>query len=155
MLSIFFLLLSILLTVLNPVGHKPVRMPSQTQDILASKARLLKSYGALPMSFEVNQGQADPSVRFLARGQGYTILLKPGETALALEDVSRAKSYEKPAPGGIELGLAVDDVDATWREWQAKGIQTLSAPEDFPFGRAFDAQDPEGHLLSIYKLRAR
>ncbi len=76
------------------------------------------------------------------------------ETLLALEDVSRAKPYEKPAPGGIELGLAVDDVDATWREWQAKGIQTLSAPEDFPFGRAFDAQDPEGHLLSIYKLRA-
>ena len=61
MLSIFFLLLSILLTVLNPVGHKPVRVPSHTQDFPASKARVLKSYGALPMSFEVNQGQADRS----------------------------------------------------------------------------------------------
>ena len=42
-----------------------------------SKARALKSYGALPMSFEMNQGQADRTVRFLARGQGYAILLKP------------------------------------------------------------------------------
>jgi hypothetical protein len=36
------------------------------------------------MSFEVNQGQAEQTVRFVARGRGYTILLKPNEAALAL-----------------------------------------------------------------------
>jgi len=50
-----------------------------------SKARALKSYGALPMSFEMNQGQADRTVRFLARGQGYAIFLKPSEALLALQ----------------------------------------------------------------------
>jgi predicted enzyme related to lactoylglutathione lyase len=84
----------------------------------------------------------------------FVALATTGGTLIALEDVSRAKPYEKPAPAGIELGLEVEDVDATWRDWQAKGVKTLSEPEDFPFGRAFDAQDPEGHLLSIYKLRA-
>jgi hypothetical protein len=85
MLSIFFLLLSVLLSVLNPVGHKPAGMPSPARDSSMSKARVLKSYRALPMSFEMNQGQTDRTVRFLARGQGYAIFLKPSEALLALQ----------------------------------------------------------------------
>jgi hypothetical protein len=85
MLSIFCLLISLLLSVLNPAGHKPAALPSPTRDFPASKARVLKSYGALPMSFEINQGQADRSVQFLARGQGYAIALKPSEAVLALQ----------------------------------------------------------------------
>jgi hypothetical protein len=99
MLSIFFLLLSILLAVLNPVGHKPLRMPPHTQDFLASKARVLKSYGALPLSFELNQGQADGSVRFLARGQGYTILLKPSEAVLRLQSPGQGARFPEMAKG--------------------------------------------------------
>ena len=98
MLSIYFLLLSILLNVLNPTGHKPVRMPSHPQEFPASKARVLKSYAALPMSFEVNQGQADRAVRFLARGRGYTILLKPGEAALALQSPGQGAQFPEKAP---------------------------------------------------------
>ena len=37
------------------------------------------------MSFEMNQGQTDRTVRFLARGQGYAIFLKPSEALLALQ----------------------------------------------------------------------
>ncbi len=92
------------------------------------------------------------------------ITLAAGRTWIALADVAGpwvsrklnllpAKREQTIAPVGIELSLEVEDVDATWREWQAKGVQTLTAPQDFPFGRAFDAQDPEGHLLNIYKLR--
>ena len=99
LLSIFFLLLSILLTVFNPVGHKPLRVPSPVQDIPASKARVLRSYRALPMSFEVNQGQADRSLRFLARGQGYTILLKPSEATLALAIAGAARSVAAKGAG--------------------------------------------------------
>jgi hypothetical protein len=51
------------------------------------------------MSFEVNQGQADPSVRFLARGQGYTILLKPGEAALALQSPGQGARFPEKAKG--------------------------------------------------------
>jgi Beta-propeller repeat len=40
------------------------------------------AFGRLPMSFELNQGQADGSVKFLARGSGYGLYLTPSEAAL-------------------------------------------------------------------------
>lgn len=49
-----------------------------------SLARLAKDYGKLPISFEVNQGQSERSVQFLARAAGYTLFLKPGEAVLSL-----------------------------------------------------------------------
>jgi len=39
----------------------------------------------VPLSFEPNQGQADSSVQFLARGSGYALLLTPGKVVLNLE----------------------------------------------------------------------
>jgi len=48
------------------------------------------SYGKLPLSFETNQGQADPSVQFLAHCQGYTLLLRPGEAVLGFRQLSPA-----------------------------------------------------------------
>src|SRR5687767_10999090 len=49
----------------------------------------LKSYGNLSMAFEPNQGQTDERVRFLTRGQGYTLLLSPSEAVLALRHPPR------------------------------------------------------------------
>ena len=40
--------------------------------------------GKLPLRFEANQGQSDPSVGFLARGPGYTALLAADEAVLRL-----------------------------------------------------------------------
>ena len=45
---------------------------------------LASSYGAMPLSFEVNQGQVDASVEFLARGQGYSLFLTGTEAVLSL-----------------------------------------------------------------------
>ena len=42
------------------------------------------AFGQLPLSFEVNQGQADARVRFLARGQGYGIFLTDNGAAFSL-----------------------------------------------------------------------
>jgi len=56
-----------------------------------------RSYGNLPLSFEVNQGQADPQVRFLSRGSGYSLFLTGGETVLALPRLKSADAKEGPA----------------------------------------------------------
>ncbi len=48
------------------------------------ESRIAVGYGKLPISFEVNQGQTDKSVQFLARGAGYTLFLRPGEAVLSL-----------------------------------------------------------------------
>lgn len=50
----------------------------------ASRVRLVQSYGRLPPSFEVNRGQTDPRVSFLARGSGYTLFLTATGATLAL-----------------------------------------------------------------------
>src|ERR1035441_2757248 len=58
---------------------------ANTEKTLDSKAspvaaaRISSTYGKLPISFEINQGQTDKSVQFLARSSGYTLFLTPGE----------------------------------------------------------------------------
>lgn len=51
----------------------------------ATQARLVETYGKLPLSFEANQGQVDEQVKFLFRGKGYTLFLTSTEAVLLLE----------------------------------------------------------------------
>ncbi|HEY3897136.1 MAG TPA: SBBP repeat-containing protein, partial [Chthoniobacter sp.] len=51
---------------------------------IASQNRILEAYGQLPLSFEINQGQTDPQVKFLSRGEGYSLFLTEQEAVLAL-----------------------------------------------------------------------
>ena len=44
----------------------------------------ISSFGAIPLYFEVNQGQVDEQVRFLSRGLGYTLFLTSTEAVLSL-----------------------------------------------------------------------
>jgi photosystem II stability/assembly factor-like uncharacterized protein len=48
----------------------------------------------LPMTFEENRGQAPPQVRFLSRGEGYTLLLSPSEARVALQNPGHSKPAE-------------------------------------------------------------
>ena len=42
------------------------------------------TFGRTPMVFEANRGQTDKSVRFIARGAGHTLFLRPTEAVLSL-----------------------------------------------------------------------
>ena len=62
----------------------------------------------LPLSFEGNEGQVDEHVKFLARGQGYTLFLTPGSAILGLRSAGAGNPTEwvrldlqgaSPAPG--------------------------------------------------------
>lgn len=48
-------------------------------------------FGQLPMSFEPNYGQVNPSVRFLSRGHGYALFLEPGQVTFVL----RVRTHEE------------------------------------------------------------
>jgi hypothetical protein len=48
-----------------------------------------EAYGKLSLSFEANQGQTDPQVKFLFRGAGSTLFLNPAEVVLTLENDER------------------------------------------------------------------
>ena len=47
--------------------------------------RIVDSYGKLPLSFEVNEGQTDSQVKFIARGTGYSLFLTSTEAVLSLK----------------------------------------------------------------------
>jgi hypothetical protein len=49
-----------------------------------AQARILDSYGKLPLSFEANHGQADARVKFLSRTSGYSLFLTGDEAVLTL-----------------------------------------------------------------------
>lgn len=55
-------------------------------------------YGRVPLHFERNDGQADPRVRFIARGLGYGLFLSPGEVVIALEQGGRGPHSTQGAP---------------------------------------------------------
>src|SRR3990172_6192242 len=57
-----------------------------------TQARVNKSYGKLPLSFEVNEGQADKKVKFLSRAGGSTLFLTPTEAVFVLNRMQNEKT---------------------------------------------------------------
>src|SRR5215510_14966910 len=60
----------------------------------ATQVRVNEAYGKLPLSFEVNLGQADAPVRFLSTGANYSILFHPDEVKLSLNRAELDKNSE-------------------------------------------------------------
>jgi Beta-propeller repeat/Abnormal spindle-like microcephaly-assoc'd, ASPM-SPD-2-Hydin len=60
-----------------------------------AQAKVLDSYGKLPLRFEANHGQSDGQVKFLSRTGAYTLFLTGDEAVLALRGTAK-----KPAPKG-------------------------------------------------------
>ena len=54
------------------------------QQSAAQRKQAEANYGHLPLTFEANQGQTDPQVKFLSRGKGYTAYLTAGGMVLSL-----------------------------------------------------------------------
>jgi hypothetical protein len=48
------------------------------------------AFGSLPLSFEVNQGQTDARVRFLARGHGYALFLTDNGAVFSFSETKTA-----------------------------------------------------------------
>jgi len=72
----------------------------------AAQARILSSYGKLPLSFEKNQGQTDDRVRFLARGDGYALFLTSQEAVLRLDAPGPAKASQNAKKSTAVVRLA-------------------------------------------------
>jgi hypothetical protein len=59
----------------------------------AQPASVVHSCGRLPLTFESNQGQTDPQVKYLSRGPGYSLFLTPNEAVLSLKpSIARQQS---------------------------------------------------------------
>src|SRR5262249_3883807 len=54
-----------------------------------------------------------------------------------------------PGEQPYDPALMVDDVDATYAAWKARGVEMLEEPNDRPFGRSFIFRTPQGHMFRV------
>ena len=81
-----------------PRGERPTTPRPAAREVAGpampvTEASVERAFAGLPLAFEENRGQADPAVRFIARGPGYTALLTERGAVLALR-----RGAPKPPP---------------------------------------------------------
>ena len=79
----------------------PANIPAITA---TTRARINARYAALPLAFESNQGQFDPRVKYLARGNGYTLFLTANDAVISL--YSSAQHVEPTEAGSFNARTA-------------------------------------------------
>ena len=67
----------------------------------AAKQHIVKTYGKLPLRFEANQGQTDSQVKFLSRGNGYTLFLNSTEAVLRIQSRPRQANPSRDREGAV------------------------------------------------------
>jgi hypothetical protein len=83
---------------------------TQTNKQALNQARPAPDYGALPLSFEANQGQADPSVKFLSHGSGYSLFLTDRDAVLELAQPVNCRAASHPPVNPEGSCQAMQDV---------------------------------------------
>ena len=114
----------------NPLisASKSVSLHSQfeTKDIdSVTRSSVEKSYGKLPLNFEVNNGQVDDAVKFLSRGSGYTLFLTSNEVVLSLRCGPANDGQQRP----IDRARAAKPKPVTHEVIRLKSIGSNPNPE--------------------------
>ena len=110
-------------------------------DDLAEEKRFYQDVFRLPIVFEDDN----------------SAVFEFGATLVNLLAVSEAPALVRPADvaprdAGVrfQFTLGVDDVDATCRELEQRGVEFLNGPMDRPWGiRTASFRDPGGHIWEI------
>src|SRR5207237_644774 len=91
----------------SPAPQVANRAPSQAPPTRATAVP--QTPAPPPMSFEINQGQSDPQVQFLARGGGYNLFLSGAEATLVLsQPQGPATSASRPDQLDARLALGTE-----------------------------------------------
>ncbi|MBS1793094.1 MAG: SBBP repeat-containing protein [Acidobacteria bacterium] len=113
-------------TAVRPAAAKSGGNPAQSQ------ADARAAYGKLPVSFEINQGQADEAVRFLARGTNYTLYLTGEEALLSLRKPAPSPDAEEDSPAVATLRMSLANSN---RLPKISGTRGLAGKVNYLIGR--------------------
>lgn len=80
---------------------QPVRNPQAPALNAAQRGQVRASLDALPLAFEANQGQTDAQVKYMARGDGYTVFLTGNETVFAMNSSHAGSAVGKRSTGAV------------------------------------------------------
>jgi hypothetical protein len=75
-----------------------------------SPRNMTEQYDALPLGFEANQGQTDARVKFISRGDGYTLFLTPDESVFSLRGSDSPAKLRLTDPSRRVLGTSHESV---------------------------------------------
>ncbi len=89
---------------------------------------------ALKVEFEVPERRSVA----LQDGEGFAIFLQEKTDVV---------------PNGIALWFQVDDVDATFAEWSARGVAFTHGPRKSFWGYGAELADPDGYLVRLWDER--
>jgi len=103
-----------------------------------------------PLTGVESGGDSDSGPIFLDNGCGGTILLYP-------LNITKYIPFDYPDQTGVVLVIYVDDIDETYRDWRAKGVEFIkidwseeeSGIANCPFGRFIAVRDPFGNVFEI------
>lgn len=104
-------------------------IPSYVAPDDAQQARVQSNYGKLPLSFEINHGQADAQVEFLSRGSGYTLFLTQNEAVLSLRGQAAARASEPEKSAVVRMKLLGASANP-----QVEGITPLQGTSNYLVG---------------------
>ena len=108
-------------------------------------------HAALPVRFEPNVGQTDPSVRFLTRASGYTLFLTASESVMVFgQSVAKAEQSSKPAPTNAVSVVRMRFTGAN-KGSQIEGIDALSGITNYFIGN--DPTKWHTDIVSFSKVR--
>ena len=82
----------------------------------------------------------------------------PDRRTVALQDsegfaLFLQEAASGPAPNSIALWFQVDDVDATYADWSARGVAFAHGPQKNFWGYGAELADPDGYLVRLWDER--
>ena len=94
-----------------------------------------RSFGQIPLSFTVNQGQADPRVKFLSQGPGYKLSLTSAEAVLTLSPTATAPQKSAvDEPIGSDVSFKMKLVGSN-RKAVVEGLEELPGKSNYFIGK--------------------
>jgi hypothetical protein len=130
-----------LLAMIAPSDTLGQSLATSAQPDPAKLAALAANYGKLPLSFEANRGQSDPQVRFLSRGNGYSLFLTDSAAVLSLRKPDRASpssatkhSGPKPTPS-FKTDVVRMEFSGASHDLQVAGDSQLPGTANYFIGR--------------------
>ena len=83
----------------------------------------------------------------------------PERKTVALQDsddftIFLAQAAEPVQARGYAFWFQVDNVDAAFSEWSARGVEFSHPPRKNPWGYGAEVKDPDGHLIRLWDERS-
>lgn len=98
----------------------------------STKAKIAERFGELPLSFEINKGQTDQSVKYVSHGPGYDLFLTADEAILSLRKAQAPILDKFNLPASTETVSAVEGSVLRLKLLGANAAARVDGEEELP-----------------------